>query len=111
MHPREHLIGTGTFLTPGGEFLGDLLKLTGDVRILLLLAHCEVVLLLQTYDHVTEVVPDEVRQEAVDRVGFTDVVLLHNLIGEISACFERKTLRLAKRIVTVQEDVFDLQIE
>ena len=38
-------------------------------------------------------------------------MLLEHLVGEIRTCLEGKTLRLAEGVVTVEEDVLDLECE
>lgn len=106
--PLELLCDTRALLALGRELLRHLVKLTSHELILLLLAHREVVLLLQSDEHVAEVVPDEVFEKGVDIVGDINVVLLHHLIGEIGTCFEGETLGLAEGVVTVEEDVFNL---
>ena len=108
LHPLQLLIGARALNTLLGELLRDFLKFTTDELVLLFLWHAEVVLLLQTEDHVAEVVAYEVLEEAINGVGLVDVVLLHDLVGEVGACFESETLRLAESVVTVEEDVFDL---
>ena len=105
-----HLLGdTWALLALLRELGCDGRELTTDVVLLLVLAHLEVVLLLESNEHVTEVVSHEVVEEGVDIVGCIDVVLLEHLVCEFSTCFESETLRLAEGVVTVEEDVFDLE--
>ena len=93
------------------KLLGHRIELTSNELVYLLLGHLKVVLLLESDEHVTEVVPDEVLEERIDIVLSINVVLLHHLIGEIGTCFERETLGLAEGVVTVKEDVFDLVVK
>lgn len=109
LDPLQLLIGAGAFLALLRELLGDSVKLSGDILVHFILAHLEVVLLLQANEHVAEVVADEVFEEGVDIVSGIDIVLFHDLIGEIGTGLEGQTLRLAEGVVTVEEDVFDLQ--
>ena len=90
------------------KLLGDRVKLTSNELLLLVITHGEVVLLLQSDEHVAEVVTDKVLEERVDVVGGIDVVLLHHFVGEVGTSLEGKTLRLAESVVTVEEDIFDL---
>jgi len=84
--------GTGAWLALGSEFGSDSTDFLADVLFELILRHGEVVLLLETDHHATEVLADEGFQEVIDSVALLDVVLLEDLIGEISACFESETL-------------------
>ena len=102
MSPLQHLVGSWALDAALGELLRDFIKLTRDERILLFIAHLEVVLLHESLDHAAEVHAHEVGEEAID------VVLLHDLVGEVGAGFEGETLRLAESVVTVEEDIFDL---
>ena len=38
-------------------------------------------------------------------------MLLEHLVGEVGTCLEGKTLGLAEGVVTVEEDVLDLECE
>lgn len=108
MSPLQHLVGSWALHAALGELLRDFLELTGDERLLLFIAHLEVVLLHESLDHAAEVHAHEVGEEAIDGVFLVDVVLLHDLVGEIGAGFESETLRLAESVVAVEEDIFDL---
>ena len=66
---------------------------------------------MKSSDHAAEVHADELAEQAINGVGFVDIVLLANLVGELRASFEGETLRLAESVVTVEEDVLDLSIE
>lgn len=111
LSPLQHLVGTWALLALRRELLRHLVELTRDEFVLLFVAHLDVVLLHEPLDHAAEVHTDKVCQETVDGVPLVDVVLLHDLIGEISAGLEGETLRHAEGVVTVEEDVFDLKIE
>ena len=65
-------------------------------------------LLLKTGHHASEVLANEVFEEGVGGIALRLVVLLEDLIGEVGTCFESKTLREAKGVVAVEEDVLDL---
>lgn len=81
LDPLQLLVGTGALLALGRQLLGDLVELTGDEIVLLVLGHLEVVLLLDADEHVAEVVADELLQQLVDGVGGVNVVLLQHLVG------------------------------
>jgi hypothetical protein len=108
LHPLELLSHARALSALLRELLGDLAELTSHEVVLLLLWHLEVVLLLQAENHVAEIVPHEVFEQRVGVVSGLDVVLLHDLVGEIRTCLERQTLGLAERVVAVEEDVLDL---
>ena len=109
MDPGEHLVGTRALNTLSRELLGHLIQLTVNELILLFLAHLEVVLLLQCLDHAAEVHANEALEKAIYGVCFVDVVFLHDLVGEVGASPEGKTLGLAESVVAVQEDILDLR--
>lgn len=102
----RHAGALGAFLA---ELLGDLAQLPSDVVLTLLITHGEVVLLLQTDEHVAEVVAHKVLQERIGVVAGVNLVLLQHLVGEIRTCLERQTLRLAERVVAVEQDILDLE--
>ena len=106
--PLELFGDTGALDALLGELFDDLAELTVDELVNLVAAHLEIVLLLQAEEHVAEVVADKVLEERVGVIVGVNVVLLEYLVGEIGACLEGKTLRLAEGVVTVEEDVFDL---
>ena len=60
-------------------------------------------------EHVAKVVADEVLKERIGIIAGVDLVLLEHLVGEIGTCLEGETLRLAEGVVTVEEDVLDLE--
>lgn len=68
-------------------------------------------LLLEADEHVAEVVADKVLEERVGVIAGVDVVLLEYLVGEVGTGLEGKTLGLAESVVTVEEDVLDLESE
>ena len=107
--PLHLLSDTGAFLAFLGELLGDTSEFLGDIVVLLLRAHGEVVLLLEADEHVAEVVANEIFEQRVGGVAGIDAVFLHDLIGEVRTSLEGQTLRLAQRVVAVEEDVFNLK--
>ena len=106
--PLQLLVRTWALHTASGQLLGDLVELTVDELVLLIFTHLEVMLLHESLDHPAEVHAHEVGEEAIDGVGLVDVVLLHDLVGKVGACFEGETLRLAESVVAVEEDILDL---
>ena len=90
------------------QLLGDTSELLGNVVLEFIGLEGEVVLLLQTNQHATEVLTDEVFEEAVDRVAIWETVLLKDFVGEIGTCFESKTLGQDKGVVAVKENVLGL---
>jgi hypothetical protein len=75
----------------------------------IVVGHFEVVLLLQSLEHVAEVVADELFKERVCVIFGVYLVLCEYLIAEIGTCFESETLRLTERVVAVKEDILDLR--
>jgi hypothetical protein len=67
------------------------------------------VLGLQGIEHAAEVVADKVFEQLLSGVLVVDLVLCEDLIGELGAGLESQTLRLAERVVAVEEDVLDLR--
>jgi hypothetical protein len=110
LDPLQLLSHTWALLALGTELLGDLVELTSNEALHIVVWHGEVVLLLEALEHVTEVVADEVFEKRVGVVFGVDVVLLHHLVGEVCTCFEGEPLRLAEGVVAVEEDVLDLSI-
>ena len=74
------------------ELLGDAAELLSDVVVKLFWAHGEVVLLLQPDAHAAEVLTDEVSEEGLGGVASVDVVLFHDLVGQVSAGLEGEVL-------------------
>ena len=66
-------------------------------------------LLFQALEHASEVVADEVFKERLGGVSFLHAFLLQEFVGEVGTCLEGEVLRLAKGVVTVEEDILDLQ--
>ena len=101
--------GTGAWSGFGAELLDDFSQFTVDVFFKLLGRHLEVVLLLESDHHATEVLTDKVLQEGVDGVAFWDVILGEELVGEIGTSFKGETLRQDESVVAVEKDVLDLE--
>ena len=74
------------------EFLCDSTEFLTNVVVKLLWRHGEVVLLLKTDAHATEVLPNEVFEEGFGGIAGIDVVLLHDLIGQVGTSLEGKML-------------------
>jgi hypothetical protein len=66
---------------------------------------------LQTDEHATEVLADEVFKQAVDGITVGETMLLQDLIGKVGTGFKGQTLRQDESVVAVEEDVLDLRIE
>lgn len=84
--------GTGAGLALGLEFGSDGTQLLSNVLFELICGHLEVVLLLETDHHATEVLANEGFEEVIDGVAFGDFVHLEEFIREIGAGFEGETL-------------------
>lgn len=69
----------------------------------------KVVLLLETNEHATEVVADEILKQRVNSVAVFLSELFKDFVGEIGTGFEGQTLRLDKSVVAVEEDILDLE--
>ena len=74
------------------EFLCDSTEFLTNVVVKLLWRHGEVVLLLKTDAHAAEVLPNEVFEEGFGGIAGIDVVLLHDLIGQVGTGLEGKML-------------------
>ena len=90
--PLELLSDTGALDALLGELRNDSAELHLDVLVNLVVAHLEVVLLLQADEHVAEVVADKVLEQGVGVVAGFDLVLLEHFIGEVGTCLESETL-------------------
>ena len=74
------------------ELLGDTTEFLANVVVKLFWRHGEVVLLLKTDTHATEVLPNEVFEEGFGGIAGIDVVLLHDFIGEVGTSLEGEVL-------------------
>ena len=92
LDPLQLLGHTRALLALRTELLRDLVELTSNEALHVIVRHAEVVLLLQPFEHVAEVVAHEVFEEGVGVVFGVDVVLLHHLVGEVCTCFESEPL-------------------
>ena len=90
------------------ELLGDAAEFLCNVVVEFLRSHGEVVLLLQADAHATEVLANEVVEERLGGVPGVDVVLLHDLVGQVGASLEGEVLTEAEGVVAVEEDILDL---
>jgi len=91
------------------ELGSDSVQLLGDVLLKLGIGQLEAVLLLQTLEHASEVVANEVLEESLSGVSLVDLLLCHEFVGEIGTCLEGQVLRLAQGVITVKENILDLQ--
>ena len=85
----------------GLELGSDRTQFLSDIFLKLVCWHLEVVLLLETNHHATEVLPNEGFEQVIHSVTLLDVVHLKKFIGEICASLEGETLRQAEGVVTV----------
>ena len=108
MKPLQLITCTGALLALLRELCSDGTEFLVDVLLDLVWWHLEVVLLLEIGDHASEVLANEIFEELVDSVTLRLAILLEELVGEVCASFERKTLGETEGVVTVEEDVLDL---
>jgi hypothetical protein len=64
--------------------------------------------LLEVDHHATEILTNEFLEKLVHGVAFWLAILLQELVGEISASLEGKTLGQAESIIAVKKNVLDL---
>ena len=83
---------TGAWLALLTELLGDTTEFLANVVVKLFWRHGEVVLLLKSDTHATEVLPNEVFKEGFGGIAGIDVVLLHDFIGEVGTSLEGEVL-------------------
>lgn len=93
------------------ELGGHGTELTIDVAVNLLGRHLEVVDLLQLVAHATEVLANEGLEKLVHIVTVVDIVLLEDLVAELSAGLKCKELGLSERVVAVEKDVVNLRVQ
>ena len=92
----------------GLERRDDLVLLLQDVRVELVIAHLEAVLLLQRDHHAAEVLAHEVDEQLRARVALAEAMFFEDRVGERGARFEGELFRQDKCVVAVEEDVGDL---
>jgi hypothetical protein len=93
-----------------------ILKLRNDCVLLVLrialklfLRQLEAVFLLQGHYHTTEVLPNKVDDELISSVVVSDSLFRKDLIGEVGTCFEGNLFGKNKSVVTVKQEIFDLE--
>jgi hypothetical protein len=108
LSPLKLLGNTRARLALLAQLGSDGAELAVNISINLLGGHGEAMLLLETDEHATEVVANKVFEELVDSVSLGLAPLLKDLVGQVGASLEGKTLRQAEGVVAVEQNVLDL---
>src|ERR1700722_15529565 len=109
MHLLQNVHRTLTWVCFILKLRNDGVLLILHIALKLFLRQLEVVLLLQGHYHTTEVLPNKVNDELIPSVAVSDSLFRKDLIGEVSTCFEGNLFGENKSVVTVEQEVFDLE--
>ena len=81
----------------------------GYVLLQLRAGDAKVVLFLEVHDHAAEILAHEVIEELGAGVAVWDVIFGKDLVGEVGTGFKGKLFREDEGVVTVEEDLGDLE--
>ena len=91
------------------ELRNDSVLLILHIALKLFLRQLEAVFFLQGHHHTTEVLPNKVDDKLIPSVAVSDSLFRKDLIGEVGTRFEGNLFGENKSVVTVEQQVFDLE--